>query len=566
MYFCFQNEIVTLLANDPTIVLFQTIGNILALTYHESVSFIVEVLRDNVDNFGISCLIEMSAGLVASHSKTYDQTPFAQSDGQLLHQIAVFCHTRQRAPPEQGIMVIDARFGACELAICHFYQRFVAVYLKDSRSNVFTNSYAEILLRVTLTLGCNVLVLPLLHELLECFILHDSRVPDSFWSMLSHETELIAALIDMNFPFIHEQSTWKWSSRFYRQIFRLIRFLPFQEGIQPMCTNIIELKSFSVLFRLLKVAVEMVPSPDLLAFLKAEVIPIFQAVISDHLFLTDVVVIVKMLILALGFPTMSSDAIEYLICMVHILQEIAGLPDLSRAVITPLFDALKALFDQRVVNLSVLQLYGDSCISQLITSIFEIVGLPDFFSTKRYLKSYFAFFDSFLRSIDNPTLVGPPVFLHFFMTAHLVLVSDTEKEIIASMFDSLALISGEFALLPVLKPLDPNLFLSLCLATLRFRFGSKPAHQIPPACAPVLIALLRSEAEFLVGALVENAFGELLQWQAIFERLGDPWIQLSEQEALLSGLAIPMKMLLERIRYDAVVPVVDDTELSGDEE
>jgi hypothetical protein len=157
--------------------------------------------------------------------------------------------------------------------------------------------------------------------------------------------------------------------------------------------------------------------------------------------------------------------------------------------------------------------------------------------------------------VDTLDFAPPPVFLHFLCTAHFALVSDAEAAIVEAAFECLALVCGEFALLPVLRPLDPALTLALCLAVASRRLRA-------PADTPaaVLVALLHCECDFIAGNLTEMGIDEWCNWREPFDRIRDPWTQWSddEMERALDALATPLRVMLDRLQYSPSVPEVDD--------
>jgi hypothetical protein len=160
-----------------------------------------------------------------------------------------------------------------------------------------------------------------------------------------------------------------------------------------------------------------------------------------------------------------------------------------------------------------------------------------------------------LRAVDTIDFAPPPVVLHFLFVAHFAFVSDAEAATVEAAFQCLALVCGEFALLPVLRLLDPALTLALCLAVASRRVRA-------PAVAPaaVLVALLRFECDFVARNSADMGIDEWCNWREPVDRRCDPWAKWSdeEMECALDALATPLRLMLDCLQYSPSVPEVDD--------
>jgi hypothetical protein len=136
------------------------------------------------------------------------------------------------------------------------------------------------------------------------------------------------------------------------------------------------------------------------------------------------------------------------------------------------------------------------------------------------------------------------------------------------MFNCLAIICGEFELLPVLKEFDAERVRATAIAVVRFRLTAE-AQGVPAGCDTVLVAMLRSEAEFFGAELDALEVDGMGRWKEAFDRIGNPCVDAGR---IAEELAIPLKLVLERVHYqpavialeDAVAESSDDSSADGD--
>jgi hypothetical protein len=293
-----QEAIVVLLANDSSHSIFEKVGWLLSLLYEESCIMLVDALSAT-ENIGVACVIEICGSVVGSHRRALDQARFDLPDARLLAAVEELCGARAPVPTAPGIAVVDARLGAFELAICHFYREFVAVHPATTSS--------PILLRVVAALRCENIALPVLIELLDCF---------EAGEVISNDPNLAAELMNLAFPFTEERPTNHYADNFLRRIARVLNLWGFTDGLAPMLESALVRRS---IYRAAKAALEIAPSRELFEFVTFRVI---QLLSPKH-----AVEIVRILAVSSGFPFMSREAVDHIAGLVRTLGEIVALPN-----------------------------------------------------------------------------------------------------------------------------------------------------------------------------------------------------------------------------------------------
>jgi hypothetical protein len=533
------------LCDDETLSIFDAIGDLLAPTYQEAAASLVTLLDSHRQNIGCCCLLEISASLLRTHLKAYDRKKFMAFDRDLLDVVCSLCSERE-------VHVLDEQTRCFEAAVCHFYQAFMAAYLKDSRIQTFMNSLVLFLLRFVANLGCPEIHDPLLKDFLRC--LEFDGFSEGLLRILGGCEVFLNVLVVFEFAFVHESWAKQDSLALFGQIFRVLKYVPFEVGINEALSRAIEFESRVFLWAL-RSALKVCSSHNLIAFVADRVLPLLREVVENKANFGEVVKLVRWLGSALPYDAMSEAAIDFMNKLLHILLAIVS--ELEDAeMIRRTLKCLGWLVEGRVVNFGLLLFYGNRLFVDLIEQLFQRIIRPGFTLTCEFLKVYFRFFRSLLNSLDSIEFLVEPILLHIQFAAKAVLNAPDMTNVVEDMSECLSLLVTEFQVLPLLRGLDRDAFGDFCLKLLQHRFQTRDA-ETPTALVGVLVAVLRCEFDLFAKQLEQLDDFEPADWREAFLAIGDPKMVFSDLKLgeMMAALEAPMRELLFRW---TIIPLLGD--------
>jgi hypothetical protein len=540
-----QSAVIVKLCDDETLSIFEAVGDLLASTCQDAAASLASLLDGHRRNVGVCCLLEISASLLRTRLKAYDRAKFMNFDRDLLDAVCSLCNERE-------VDVLDEQTRCFEAAVCHFYQALTAAYLKDSRVHTFFDSLVLLLLRFVANLGCPEIHDPLLHDFLRCLEFADFS--EAQLRILGCCGDFVNVLVAFDFSFVHESWAKRDSLALFRQLFRVLKFVPFEVGINAALSKAIgfEFRGFSWALRS---ALNICPSQNLMSFVVDRVLPLLHEVVNNKANFDEVLELVRLLWSASPYDSMSKEAIDFMNKLLNILLEIASVLE-DAEMIRRALKCLGELIEGKVVNFGLLLFYGNRLLVDLIEQLFQRIIRPDFTLTCKFLKAYFRFFRSLLNSLDSIEFLVEPILLHIQFAAKAVLNAPEMTNVVEDMSECLSLLVTEFQALPLLRGLDPDAFRDFCLRLLQHRFQTRDA-ETPTLLVGVLVTVLRCEFDFFAKQLEQLSHFEPADWREAFLANGDPKMVFSDLKLgeMMAALEAPMREFLFRW---TIIPLLGD--------